>query len=638
MDFLKSGTFTLGCNYWASHAGTNMWNQWDEKIVDQDLKRLKDTGVEALRVFPLWSDFQPLNWLYGAGGRKVEIANGERFLDAENPDDMAGLDETCMSHFHSLCQLASRYELKLIVALITGWMSGRLYVPRMLEGVNVITDPLAVQYEIKFIERFIGRFRKEACIAAWEFGNECNCMGESTREQNWLWSKALASAIRLSDPTRPVYSGMHSLGLDKQWRVEDQGEICDMLTVHPYSVFTPYCHAAPLPAMRTVMHGAAELTMYHDLGRKPCFVEETGSLGSIMANDQLVGDFAFTSMFSAYAQDGRGYFWWCANDQLQLSHAPYDWCDVEKELGLLREDGSVKPVGQALKRFKTFKDQLPFSSLPPRKVDAVCLLNPEADPWGMAYASFLLGKQASLNISFASVEDCLPDSSIYLLPSVPLGVNMLRNRLYHPLMEKVKAGAVLYISYDGATFSPFEQITGCRSGGKYLTEEHRIRLFEEEFEIQRQYVVDLLPEKAQPIAFDGSGKPALTRYDLGRGSILFLNAPLERFLLSGPDRFAEEKPDYYRFYSYIKEVAKVKETVTKHHKMLAVTEHAMGDGVTTVIAVNHSAKIVKESFTFHGVVLKDSLYGQVGADGSCSIPPYDAVCFRVKNDPSDFAQ
>lgn len=52
---------------------------------------------------------------------------------------------------------ASRYELKLIVSLITEWMSGRLYVPWLLEGVNVITDPLAIQYKIKFIGRFVGR-------------------------------------------------------------------------------------------------------------------------------------------------------------------------------------------------------------------------------------------------------------------------------------------------------------------------------------------------------------------------------------------------------------------------------------------------------------------------------------------------
>lgn len=629
MDFLKSGTFTLGCNYWASHAGTNMWRDWDESIVDNDLKRLKDTGIEAIRVFPLWPDFQQLNWLYGGCGYPVEIAGGERFLDDRDAEDSAGMNKQAMEHFERLCKLADKYGLKMIVALITGWMSGRLYVPRLLEGRDVITDPLAIKYEIKFIECFINRFKKENCIAAWEFGNECNAMGGGDREQHWLWSKALSDAARLCDPDRPFYSGMHSLGLDKAWHIEDQGEICDMLTVHPYAVFTPHCDNAPLTSMRTTLHGAAELTMYSGLGGKPCFVEETGSLGTVMGNDEMIGRFAFACMFSAFAQDGRGYFWWCANDQLHLNHAPYDWCDVEKELGILRIDGSVKPVGYAIKRFKEFKDSLPFP-LPKRKVDAVCLLNPGADPWGMAYASFLLGKQASLNIEFASVERTLPDSDIYIIPSAPKGPNMLRNRIYHPLMERVQNGATLYISYDGATFSPFEEITGCKSNGKYITEDNKIDLFGDIFEIARNYIVDLTADRAQTVAVDGMGRPAMTLYKKGKGNIIFLNAPLEKYMLQGTDKFAEDKPDYYKFYSYIKQVASVKEKVTKTSKMLAVTEHALGDGTTVVIAVNHSQKNISESFRFNGAKLDRVIYGDV-TENKAVIPSQDAVCFTVKD-------
>lgn len=52
--------FQLGCNYWASHAGIYMWRNWDKQVVEQDMKHLQKCGVRVLRVFPLWSDFQPL--------------------------------------------------------------------------------------------------------------------------------------------------------------------------------------------------------------------------------------------------------------------------------------------------------------------------------------------------------------------------------------------------------------------------------------------------------------------------------------------------------------------------------------------------------------------------------------------------
>ena len=55
----------IGCNYWASHAGTRMWELWDKEIVRNDLARLRGLGCELLRVFPNWRDFQPIELLAG---------------------------------------------------------------------------------------------------------------------------------------------------------------------------------------------------------------------------------------------------------------------------------------------------------------------------------------------------------------------------------------------------------------------------------------------------------------------------------------------------------------------------------------------------------------------------------------------
>ena len=60
-SIFKHGEFFIGCNYWASHAGTNMWRDWDEKEVEADFKRYTDNGLRLLRIFPLWPDFQPMD-------------------------------------------------------------------------------------------------------------------------------------------------------------------------------------------------------------------------------------------------------------------------------------------------------------------------------------------------------------------------------------------------------------------------------------------------------------------------------------------------------------------------------------------------------------------------------------------------
>ena len=84
-ELVQSGRFVVGCNYWASHAGTRMWEDWRPDIVTRDLRRLEQGGLQVLRVFPLWPDFQPLT-LLRTGWNPVEYRHGEVPL----PDDPCG--------------------------------------------------------------------------------------------------------------------------------------------------------------------------------------------------------------------------------------------------------------------------------------------------------------------------------------------------------------------------------------------------------------------------------------------------------------------------------------------------------------------------------------------------------------------
>ena len=53
--------FILGCNYWASNAGIEMWNNFDINAIKKDMKLLAEHGTTMIRIFPLWSDFQPVS-------------------------------------------------------------------------------------------------------------------------------------------------------------------------------------------------------------------------------------------------------------------------------------------------------------------------------------------------------------------------------------------------------------------------------------------------------------------------------------------------------------------------------------------------------------------------------------------------
>ena len=401
-NFAKPGTFIIGCNYWASHSGSHMWRDWRPEIIEADFKQLSENGIKILRVFPLWPDFQPIYQIYGGEGEKKYIA----FKDGPLPQTGAGsngVSEEQLQHFEILTNLARKYHLKLVVGLVTGWMSGQLYVPPALEGQNILTDPESLAWQQKFVTTFVTRFKNNEAIVAWDFGNECNVMGKiQNHYEAYVWSSVISGAIRACDRTRPLASGMHSLSISSNaaWRIEDQAALTDVLTTHPYSLWTPYASQDAINTIRTVLHAAAETNMYEGIGGKPCLIEETGVMGPMTGGENEKAAFARVALFSNWANDCKGTFWWCAYDQNKLAYPPYEYASVELELGLIKENRVLKPVMGEFKNFSSFLDNLPFKELPARKKDAVCILTENQDSWAVAYSSYVLAKQAGFDFEF----------------------------------------------------------------------------------------------------------------------------------------------------------------------------------------------------------------------------------------------
>ena len=311
-----------------------MWSDWNPAVVDADLRQLSTAGLQVLRVFPLWPDFQPIHLLRGGAGRGREVRFGEEPL----PDDeigRAGVSVEMLERFRYFADSAEHCGLKLIVGLITGWMSGRLYVPPALEGLNVLTDPVAIQWQIRLVRCFVRQLKITRLCLPGTWGTRSTAWRMSLNsEAAWTWTAAITSTIRSEDRTRPIVSGMHSLlpGLDSQWKMQDQAELTDLLTTHPYPYFTPHCDQDPVNTIRTILHSTAESRFYADIGGKPCLAEELGTLGPMLASETIAADFIRSCLFSLWANDCHGLLWWCSYDQHELAHAPYDWCAAEREV------------------------------------------------------------------------------------------------------------------------------------------------------------------------------------------------------------------------------------------------------------------------------------------------------------------
>lgn len=628
-NLFTCGKFVTGCNYWASHAGMYMWRNWDGKQVEKDLALLKESGVDVMRVFPLWPDFQPLTALLQGGGGFREMAQNDGPLANE-----AGVDEEMMRRFRFLCDTAEKNGIRLVVGLVTGWMSGRFFAPPALERLNAIADPESIMWQVRFVRHFVREMKDHPAIAAWDLGNECNCMGcAETPAVSWNWMNSISAAIRAEDLSRPVVSGMHSCptGISKPWNLRQQGELTDVLTTHPYPLFTPECARENFDTMRNACHPTAESLMYEGLSGKPCFVEEAGDLGHCTASPERSAGTLRAGMFTAWAHGLSAYVWWCGFDQEKLRFAPYTWKAIERELGLLTSNFEPKPAAREMREFRAFLEEFPYAVLPPRQIDAVCLVSELENGWAASLGAFLLSRQAGFDICFSGAEQKVwPESSLYILPS-GAGIDPYTSGVWERLLAKAESGATVLVSKGNRTrYSGLLRATGNRLETFNLQRNGFTFSFASGQSIRggdtTKTVISAVGSEI--LAKTEAGEPIVTMNRYGKGKVVFVNFAIETFAAHSSDCFTGDAMNpLYAVYREAARQAGVVRRVTCDVPTVGLTEHALGDGKAIIVAVNYEPKPVKTKLSVQGKVGK-VWRGRVSND-AIEVGANDAAVFEL---------
>ncbi len=573
-----------------------MWENWKPEIIEKDFEQLFKSGMRLLRVFPLWPVFQPLTIAsVPSKCNDQELRFGDKPLD-HSPAGQAGVSVEAMEKFRIFADLAEKHELKLIVALVTGWMSGRLFVPPAFERANVLTDATALKWQKRFVSYFVDTLKNHKAIDSWGLGNECNCMAGTTKDQAWLWTNTIASAIRQSDQKRAILSDMHSIQCENgSWLIADQAELTDILTTHPYPLFTPKCGQDPINTIRNGLHATAESRLYGDVGNRPCIPEELGTLGPLICSEKNAADYLRMTMFSTWAHDCRGLLWWCAYDQDHLDFPPYEWVGIERELGLIRSNRKTKATCDEMRKFGQMLKKMPFKILPEFRKNAVCILTRNQSQWSIAFSSFILAKQAGFDIEFQYVDQPLKESDFYIVPSVAGSSSLYRSE-WLALLEKAHAGATVLMSYDNALIQPFENVFGI------AVEIREKILYPENFSLDgkilscayEDVILRLKSTNAKILLADLKNNPLLTCNKYGKGQMLFLNAPLEKYLSDSPNIFnqTDEKP-YWKLYAMAAKAAGLSRIIASANPQIGVTEHFISENEAISVLINYSPFPVK---------------------------------------------
>jgi len=289
--------------------------------------------------------------------------------------------------------------------------------------------------------------------------------------------------------------------------------------------------------------------------------------------------------------------WWCAFDQNHLERAPYDWTAVERELGLIRHDRTPKPVLEEIGRFGGFIRQLPFEKLPPRAIEAACILTHGQDSWGVAYSSFILAKQAGFDLLFCQADEELPDKELYLLPSLT-GAQSFSRRFWLKLLERVKAGATLYVSFDDCILSSFKEVFGLEiQTREKRSDDLTINMTglagAPVINTKAAFRLNLTPVNAEILGVEPDGNPVFTCAEYGKGRVYLLTASLEINLCNEPGAFqADSTRPYWEIYRHIAAPALKQRILTKDASHVGITEHPVDEQERIAVLINYHSEPV----------------------------------------------
>lgn len=616
---MTNNEFIIGCNYWASNAGTEMWVDWDEDAVRSDLKILSENGIKYLRVFPNWRDFQPAVPLVVGGGDTFEY-----MLDRNRtPENKYFLEEKMLERFEIFCSVCKEYGLKLIVGLLTGFMSGRMFVPQALLGKNLYCDSDALYFEQLFVKGFVRRFKDNDAIYAWDHGNECNCWGDiKNREEAAAWTMLISNAVYSEDRSIPMISGVHSLTADRsgKWTIEDQAQNTDMLVTHPYPFWSAHASADKPTSIRPLLYPVFLTKYYADIGKKPCLTEEVGTMGPSVCSNKAAEDFINVVLHTVWANGDEGVMWWCANEQTNLTMPPYTWHMCETELGLIDSKRNPKPVLKYMKKFADFLSKTDIDLPKPQK-DVLCISQFGQDSCGVSFMNYILLRQCGLNPEFCFCNDGLPEYPVYMLPSYQ-GNTVINLNTYKTLKQRVSDGADIYISYDGGILSELEDFAGFRIENTY--KKNRISCFEiagRKYSIETTNQMDITPTKARVLLSDSENKPIITVNKYGKGRVFFVTIPVEASLIGKSDAFNDGLCDIYKF--VFGELIAQKPFVTDDDKLVTSFHSSAGSVYAVITNCSENARKIKCTAD-NGYVIKKAY-----PENTDICPPFETVILEL---------
>lgn len=370
----KAQPFVLGVNYWPRREAMYWWSQFDAGKVREEFEIIQDIGLDLVRIFLLWEDWQP------------------------TPDSV---DAGALRNLEIVCDIAADLGLQLDVTFFTGHMSGPSWAPgwmlrrdqpvpprvrQVVSGgksvecgyANPFTDPVSLQAAELLLRTVISRLKDHPAVGLWNLGNEPDLYAwPADAAGGRAWTRRMATLIREIDPITPVTCGLHiaSLVEDNGLRVQDVFQEVDVPVMHGYPMYADWSTGPLDPdfvpflcALTSALCGKP--TLMEEFGGcteapgKPSSVWKWTSYGKkreqFMAAEEELAAY-FEQVLPRLVEVGAtGAVLWCYADYAPelYDRPPCEESWHERFFGLVRPDGSLKPHAAVLRRFAATKPRV----------------------------------------------------------------------------------------------------------------------------------------------------------------------------------------------------------------------------------------------------------------------------------------
>ena len=517
-------TFLLGVNYWSRAGGPRMWARFDEAAVRAEIAQMRAFGANACRSFLFNPTFMP----HPPKVEKEALAKLRTFIDA-----------------------CAEAQLAVLPSLLVGHMSGENYDFPGQRGRSCYADEEVVGWERALARAAAGALRGAPAVVAWVLSNEMPLWGgNSDPDAIAAWAKLLADEIRAAAPDVPVGSGdgvMNVRGGQNGFDAERLAQVLDYVGPHAYpadsdplrqSLYIEY-------AIRSVQH----------LG-KPVLLEEFGC-SSAQAGDAEQAAYWREQILTAMGTGAAGALGWCFSDFALTDEAPYSHHAFELGFGVMRADGSEKPVANVLREAGKLVQRLDWSQVE-APAPRTALLRPSYLETTYPFSweernrmirtqlhAYAAARAAGLQVAVVPETHSLAGFDLILVPAT----QKLLAPTWERLAKRAQEGATVYWSYFGGDYDfhqgmwchLFEPLTGCRHRLRYGVPdvppaEITIRINGTVLRAKTgqgspfaRAFLPVEPVGARISGTDGGGRPAIVQHTIGSGRVVFSCYPLEYY-------------------------------------------------------------------------------------------------------------